>query len=49
MYNFLCQIVLNIFKYILFIKRTETFWPRYVIDKWVLAHFEFKTHKGFMY
>ena len=49
MYNFLCQIVLNIFKCILFIKRIETFWSRDVIDIWVLAHFEFKTQKDFMY
>ena len=36
MHNFLCQIVLNIFKYILFMKRIETFWSRDVIDIWVL-------------
>ena len=35
----------NIFKYILFIKRIETFWSRDVIDIWVLAHFEFKSHE----
>ena len=46
MHNVLCQIVLNIFKYILLIKRTETFCSRDVIDIW--APFEFKTHKGFM-
>ena len=49
MYSFMGQIVLNIFKYILFIKRIETFWSRDVINIWVLAHFEFKTHKDFMY
>ena len=38
----------NIFKYILFIKKDETFWSRDVIDICVLAHFEFKTHKDFM-
>ena len=45
MYNFLCQIFLNIFKYILFIKRTETVWSRDFVDIRVLTHFEFKTHK----
>ena len=30
-------------------KRIETFWSRDVIDIGVLAHFEFKTHKDFMY
>ena len=49
MYNFLCQIVLNIFKYILFTKRIETFWSRDVINIRELAHSEFKTHKDFMY
>ena len=48
MYNFLCQIVLNIFKYILFIKRIETFWSRDVTDIRVLSYFVFKTHKDFM-
>ena len=27
----------------------ETFWSRDVIDIWVLAHFQFKIHKDFMY
>ena len=48
MYNFLCQILLNIFKYILFIEKIETFWSKDVIDIWVLPHFEFKTNKDFM-
>ena len=48
MFNFFCQIDLNIFKFILFIKRTETFSSRNVIDVWVLAHFELKMHKDFM-
>ena len=26
-------------------KRTETFWSRDVIDIWILANYEFKTHK----
>ena len=47
--NFLCQIVLNIFKYILFIKIIETFWSRNVTDIRVSAHFEFKTHRDFTY
>ena len=45
MYNLLDQIVLNIFKYKLFIKRIEAFWFRDVIDIRVLAHFDFKTNK----
>ena len=49
MYIFLCQIVLNIFKYMLFVKIIETFWSRDVIDIQVLAHFEFKTHKDFIH
>ena len=46
-YNkYLCIIfVLNIFKYVLFMKRIETFWSRDVTDIWVLSHFEFKTHE----
>ena len=47
MYNFLFQIVLNIFKYILFIKIIKTFWSKDVIDIQVLTHFEFKTHEDF--
>ena len=39
MYNFLCQIVLNIFRYILFIKRIKTCWSTDVTDKRVLVHF----------
>ena len=41
MHNFVCQTVLNIFKYILFIKSIETSWSRDVIDIRVLAHFKF--------
>ena len=37
------------FKYILFMKRIETVWSRDVIDIKLLAHFEFKIHKDFMY
>ena len=48
MHNFLSQIVINFFKYVLFINRTETFWSRDVIDIWVLVHFGFKTHKDCM-
>ena len=48
MYNFLYQILLNIFEYILFIETIETFWSKDVIDIWVLVDFEFKTHKDFM-
>ena len=43
MHTFLCQIVLNIFKYILFTTEIGTVWSRDVIDIQVLAHFEFKT------
>ena len=35
--------------YILFTKRTKTFWSRDATNIWVLAHFEFKTHKDFFY
>ena len=45
MHNLLCQIVLNIYKYTLFIKRTETFSSSDVIDIRVLAHYDFKVHK----
>ena len=48
MYNFFCQIVLDIFKCILFIKRIETFRSRDVINIRVLAHFEFKTHEDYI-
>ena len=49
MYNLLCQIVSNIFGYVLFIKIIETFQPRNVIRIWVLTHFELKTYKDFIY
>ena len=49
MYNFLPQTALNIFKYILFIKIIEPFCPGDVTDIRVLAHFELKTHKDFLY
>ena len=31
----------------IFTKIMETFWFRDVTDIWLLAHFEFKTHKDF--
>ena len=40
-----CSIIPNI--YILFAKIIEIIWSRDVTDLWVLAHFEFKSHKGF--
>ena len=49
MYVFLCQIVWNILKFILFIGRIEAFWFTDVIDIWLSANFEYKTHKSFMY
>ena len=47
MYNFLCQTVLVFSIYILFTKRTETFWCRDITNIWILAHFELKIHKDF--
>ena len=49
MYNFLSQIALNIFKYILFIKRIEPFCPGDVINIRVLVNFGLKTHKDFLH
>ena len=45
--NFLCQNLLIFSMYILFAKRTETFWFRDVTNIWVLAHFELKNYKDF--
>ena len=47
MYYFCATFLKKLFKYILFIERNETFWPRDATGVRELAHFEFKTHKDF--